>query len=69
MAAQAQGGSGLYGTEHGHRTERTDHQSEYTPGQMDIAEQKRTFDGFIKFWIYAFGATAAVLIFLAIFAV
>ena len=42
MAAQAQGGSGLYGTEHGHRTERTDHRSEYTPGQMDITEQKQS---------------------------
>lgn len=68
MAAQAQGGSDLYGTEHGHRTERTDQRPEYTPGHMDITEQKRTFDGFIKLWIFAFSAVAAILIFLAIFA-
>ncbi len=69
MTAQAQGGAGLYGTEHGHLTERTDRRTEYTAGQMDITEQKRTFDGFIKFWIYLFSASAVVLIFLAIFAV
>ncbi|MEM7614051.1 MAG: aa3-type cytochrome c oxidase subunit IV [Pseudomonadota bacterium] len=36
-------------------------------GKMDITEQERTFEGFIKFWIYLFGFSAAVLIFLAIF--
>mgnify|MGYP001946335404 CR=1 FL=1 len=67
MAAQAQGGSGLYGTEHGHLTERTGHGTEHSHGRMDISEPKRTFDGFIKFWIYLFAVVAAVLIFLAIF--
>ncbi len=41
--------------------------SEHKHGSMDITEQERTFAGFVKFWIYVFGSSAAVLIFLAIF--
>ena len=33
----------------------------------DVAEHQRTFEAFIHFWVYVFGASAAVLIFLAIF--
>jgi hypothetical protein len=36
-------------------------------GEMDIAEHKRTFEAFIRFWVVVFGAAAAILIFLAIF--
>ena len=32
-----------------------------------VAEHQRTFDGFIRFWVYVFGAPIAILIFLAIF--
>jgi hypothetical protein len=32
-----------------------------------VAEHQRTFDGFIRFWVYVFGAAILVLIFLAIF--
>lgn len=33
----------------------------------DVAEHQRTFDAFIRFWVYVFGFAALVLIFLAIF--
>lgn len=36
-------------------------------GEMDITEQKRMFGAFIRFWVLVFGASAGVLIFLAIF--
>ena len=32
-----------------------------------VAQHQRTFEGFIRFWVYVFGAAIAVLIFLAIF--
>ena len=32
-----------------------------------VAERQRTFEAFIHFWVYVFGAAALVLIFLAIF--
>jgi hypothetical protein len=32
-----------------------------------VAEHQRTFEGFIRFWVYLFGAAVLVLIFLAIF--
>ena len=35
-------------------------------GKMDISEQERTFEGFIKGWIWLFGVAAAALIFLAL---
>ncbi|MEO0388577.1 MAG: aa3-type cytochrome c oxidase subunit IV [Pseudomonadota bacterium] len=41
--------------------------SDHEHGKMDITEQEKTFEGFIKFWIYLFAASAAVLIFLALF--
>jgi len=33
----------------------------------DVDQHQRTFEAFIHFWVYLFGAAAAVLIFLAIF--
>ena len=33
----------------------------------DAAQHQRTFQAFIHFWVYVFGAAALVLIFLAIF--
>lgn len=33
----------------------------------DAAQHHRTFQAFIHFWVYVFGAAALVLIFLAIF--
>lgn len=33
----------------------------------DVAEHERTFEGFVRFWVYVFGAAALILIFLAIF--
>jgi hypothetical protein len=33
----------------------------------DVAEHERTFEAFIRFWVYVFGAAIALLIFLAIF--
>lgn len=33
----------------------------------DAAQHQRTFEAFIHFWVYVFGAAALVLIFLAIF--
>lgn len=36
-------------------------------GKMDVTEHEKTFEGFIKFWIWLFGISAAILIFLAIF--
>ncbi len=33
----------------------------------NVAEHQRTFEGFIRLWIYIFGFAIAVLIFLAIF--
>jgi hypothetical protein len=33
----------------------------------DVAEHERTFEGFIRFWVYVFSASVAVLVFLAIF--
>ncbi|MEO1550304.1 MAG: aa3-type cytochrome c oxidase subunit IV [Pseudomonadota bacterium] len=40
---------------------------EHKHGEMDITEQERTFEGFMKFWVWVFGFSAAVLVFLAIF--
>ena len=40
---------------------------EYENQGTDVAEHQRTFEAFIRFWVYVFGAAAAVLIFLAIF--
>lgn len=32
-----------------------------------VGEHQRTFDAFIRFWVYVFGAAILVLIFLALF--
>ena len=41
--------------------------NEYEHGKMDITEQEKTFEGFMKFWVYLFGGSIAILIFLALF--
>ncbi len=41
--------------------------SEHEHGKMDITEQEKTFAGFMKMWVWIFGISAAILIFLAIF--
>lgn len=41
--------------------------AEHNHGEMDITEQERTFEGFLKFWVYVFAAAIGILIFLAIF--
>jgi len=33
----------------------------------DVAAHQRTFQAFIRFWVYVFGAAIAILIFLALF--
>jgi hypothetical protein len=40
---------------------------EYENEGPTVAEHQRTFEAFIRFWVYVFGAAAAVLIFLALF--
>ena len=41
--------------------------AEHEHSGTDVAEHQRTFEGFIHFWVYVFGAAIVVLIFLAIF--
>ncbi|MDP7149772.1 MAG: aa3-type cytochrome c oxidase subunit IV [Paracoccaceae bacterium] len=41
--------------------------ADHKHGEMDIAEQERTFDGFIKFSVRGAIVSIAVLVFLAIF--
>lgn len=41
--------------------------SDHEHGSMDITEQERAFAGFVKFWIWVFGFSFAILLFLAIF--
>lgn len=41
--------------------------ADHKHGEMDIAEQERTFDGFIKFAVRGTIVSIAVLVFLAIF--
>ena len=36
-------------------------------GGNRVEEHQKTFESFIQFWVYVFGAAVAVLIFLAIF--
>jgi hypothetical protein len=67
MAEGARKEQHLYSTEHGTLTEKTTPATEHKHGTMDITEQKRTFEGFIKFWIYLAATVIAILIFLAIF--
>jgi hypothetical protein len=41
--------------------------AEYKHGSMDITEQEKTFEGFVRWTIYVSVASIAILIFLAIF--
>ncbi len=41
--------------------------ADHEHGVMDVAQHQRTFEAFIRFWVYVFGAAALVLIFLAMF--
>lgn len=41
--------------------------AEHKHGEMDITEQKRTFEGFLRFFVFLFGISALILIFLALF--
>jgi hypothetical protein len=44
-----------------------EHHEPYHDRPSDVAEHQRIFEGFVRFWVYVFGAAIAVLIFLAIF--
>ncbi|HMQ92466.1 MAG TPA: aa3-type cytochrome c oxidase subunit IV [Amaricoccus sp.] len=41
--------------------------ADYEYGKMDIKEQEKTFEGFLRMWVYIFGFALAALIFLALF--
>ncbi len=41
--------------------------AEHEHVSTDAAEHQRTFEAFIRFWVYVFSAAIAVLIFLALF--
>lgn len=41
--------------------------TDHVHGTMDISDHEKTFEGFLKFWVYVFGVSIAILIFLAIF--
>jgi hypothetical protein len=41
--------------------------AEHEHGTMDIEAHKKTFEGFIRFWVFVFSISAAILVFLAIF--
>lgn len=41
--------------------------AEHKHGEMDVTLHQKTFDGFIRFWVYLFGAAIGILIFLALF--
>jgi hypothetical protein len=41
--------------------------AEYKHGEMDIRDQERTFELFMRFWVYVFGTAIAILVFLALF--
>lgn len=41
--------------------------AEHVRGTMDITDHEKTFEGFLKFWVYVFGGAIAALIFLALF--
>ena len=43
------------------------HSTGSTAAINDVAEHQRTFDAFIRFWVYVFGSAALILIFLALF--
>jgi hypothetical protein len=41
--------------------------AEHEHGKMDIEAHEKTFEGFIRFWVYVFSISIGILIFLAIF--
>jgi hypothetical protein len=41
--------------------------AEYERGKMDITEQEKTFEGFLRMWVYVFGFALAALIFMSLF--
>jgi len=41
--------------------------AEHKHGEMDITEQERMYGAFLRFWVVVFGASAFILIFLALF--
>jgi hypothetical protein len=41
--------------------------AEHKPGSMDITEQEKTFDGFIRWSVRVAAVSIGILIFLAIF--
>ncbi len=41
--------------------------AEHKPGEMDIREQEKTFDGFVRWSIRVAILSVAILVFLAIF--
>lgn len=41
--------------------------AEYKHGEMDITDHEKTFEGFLRFFVFLFGTAIAILIFLAIF--
>ncbi len=43
-----------------------DHETEHVPGKMDISEQERTFEGFIRLTVWGAAISIGVLIFLAL---
>ncbi|MEM7268128.1 MAG: aa3-type cytochrome c oxidase subunit IV [Pseudomonadota bacterium] len=40
--------------------------AKYKPGEMDVSEQEKTFDGFIKAGVWLSVITIVILVFLAI---
>ncbi|MFT3974303.1 MAG: aa3-type cytochrome c oxidase subunit IV [Amaricoccus sp.] len=47
---------------HGH----VGHAAAHVPAINDAAEHQRTFESFIRFWVYVFGFAALLLIFIAL---
>jgi hypothetical protein len=43
------------------------HMAEYKHGEMDITEQTKTFDGFMKFVTYAVAVIVVLIVLMAIF--
>ncbi len=41
--------------------------AEHEHGKMDVTEHQKVFEGFVRFWIWVFGATIFILLFLAVF--
>jgi hypothetical protein len=47
--------------------EHAEHGTGHRHGEMDVEEHQKTFDGFVRFWVYLFGGAILILIFLALF--